>query len=115
MANDTITINRGDTYSRTINLLDSAGDAIDATGYTIYFTVRKNVVSTSSSSDTDALISETIAGDASGVHTLTVTAAETNIDPGNYFYDIQIKKSDDTISSSTKASFIINGDVTRAV
>ena len=114
MANDTITINRGDTYSRTINLKDSAGDAIDATGYTIYFTVRKNVVSTSSSSDTDALISETIAGDASGVHTLTVTAAETNIDPGNYFYDIQIKKSDDTISSSTKASFIINGDVTRA-
>jgi len=114
MANDTITINRGDTYSRTINLLDSSGDAIDATGYTIYFTVRKNVVATSSSTDTDALISETIAGDASGIHTLTVTAAETNIDPGNYFYDIQIKKSDDTISSSTKASFIINGDVTRA-
>ena len=114
MANNTITINRGDTYSRTINLKDSAGDLIDATNYTIYFTVRKNIVSTSSSSDTDALISETIAGDASGVHTLTVTAAETNIEPGSYFYDIQIKKSDDTISSSSASSFVVNGDITRA-
>jgi len=114
MANDTIIINRGDTYSRTINLKDSAGDLIDATGYTIYFTVRKNVVSTSSSSDTDAIIYETIAGDASGIHTLTVTSTETNVDPGNYFYDIQIKKSDDTISSSSASSFVVNGDITRA-
>jgi len=114
MANDTITINRGDTYSRTINLKDSAGDAIDATGYTIYFTVRKHTASTSSSSDTDALIYKTVAGDASGIHTLTVSSTETNIEPGSYFYDIQIKKSDNTISSSSVSSFVVNGDITRA-
>ena len=114
MANNTITINRGDTYVRTINLKDSAGDLIDATGYTIYFTVRKYVADKSSSSDTDALISETVAGDVSGIQTLTVSSTDTNIIPGNYFYDIQIKKSDDTISSSSSAIFIINGDITRA-
>ena len=110
MANDTITINRGDTYVRTINLLDSAGDPIDATGWTIYFTVRKNVADTSATSDTD----KTVAGDVSGIHTLTVSSTETNITPGNYFYDIQIKKADDTISSSSSASFVINGDITRS-
>ena len=114
MANNIITINRGDTYSRTINLKDSAGDLIDATNYTIYFTVRKHIASTSSSSDTDALIYKTVVGDASGVHTLTVTAAETNIEPGSYFYDIQIKKSDNTISSSIASSFVVNGDITRS-
>ena len=114
MANDTITINRGDTYSRTINLKDSSGDFINATGWTISFTVRKNVVSTSSSSDTDALIHETISGDASGIHTLNVTSTESNINPGKYLYDIQIKKSDNTISSSSVGSFVVNGDITRA-
>ena len=114
MANDTITINRGDTYTRTINLKDSSGNFIDATGWTIYFTVRKNVVAFSSSTDTDALIYKTISGDASGIHTLTVASTDTNKISGKYFYDIQVKKSDGTIESTDKALFIINGDITRA-
>lgn len=114
MANDTITINRGDTYSRTINLKDSSGTLIDATGYTIYFTVRKDSPANSSSTDTDAVITKTIDGDVSGVHTLTVSASETNFSPGNYLYDIQIKKSDNTIISSSSSSFVVNGDITRA-
>ena len=114
MANDTITINRGDTYSRTINLKDSAGTLIDATGWTIYFTVRKNVTDSSVSTDTNSIIHNTIAGDASGIHTLTLSSTETNINPRSYYYDIQIKKSDDTISSSVAGSFVVNGDITRA-
>lgn len=115
MANDIITINRGDTYSRTVNIIDSAGDPINASGWTIYFTVRKIPASNSSTSDTDAVINKTVAGDVSGIQTLTVTSTETNISPGNYFYDIQIKKSDNTISSSSASSFVVNGDITRAV
>lgn len=114
MASDTITINRGDTYSRTINIKDSDGVAINATGWNIYFTVRKNVADKSSSSDTDALISATVSGAASGIQTLTVSSTDTNITPGKYIYDIQIKKGDGTISSSSSAIFTIAGDITRA-
>ena len=114
MVDNTITINRGDTYSRTINLLDGDGNAIDATGWTIYFTVRKVVADTSTSTDVDALISKTVAGDVSGSQTLTLTSTQTNIEPGDYFYDFEIKKGDNTISSSTSLSFIIKGDITRS-
>jgi len=115
MAADTITINRGDTYSRTINLKDSSGTLIDATGYSIYFTIRKVVAATSASTDTDAIITKTISGEASGVHELTLTSSDTNVDAAKYLYDIQIKKSDNTIISSTSAYFVVNGDVTRSV
>ncbi len=114
MANNKITMNRGDTYTRTVNLLDSSGSAIDASGWTIYFTVRKFAADKSISSDSNALITKTIAGDVSGIQTLTLTSTQTNVNPGNYFYDIQIKKADSTISSSVADSFVINGDMTRA-
>lgn len=109
----TIIINRQDTYTRTINLIDSNGDPIDATGWTIYFTVRTTASVTSITDDTSAVITKTVAGDISGIQNLTLTSTQTDIDPGTYKYDIQIKKSDDTISSSTPAIFIVNGDITR--
>jgi hypothetical protein len=113
MANDEISINRQDTYSKTVNLKDEDGNLIDASGWTIYFTVRDFVADTSISVDTDALISTSFAGSASGIHTLTLTSSETNICPGNYFYDFQVKKTDGTISSPSKGNFIIKGDITR--
>lgn len=114
MANNKITVNRGDTYARTINIKDADGVAIDATGWTIYFTVRKEVVDKSVSSDLDSLIYKQISGDASGSQSLVLTSSDTNINPGNYFYDIQIKKTDDTIASSVSETFVIAGDITRA-
>lgn len=114
MATD-ITLNRQDTYSRSVNIQDSAGDYIDCTGWTIYFTVRDNTPITSVTTDTGALISKTITGEASGIHTLTLTSEDTDVDPSTYLYDFQIKKGDGTISSSTKASFIVKGDITRSI
>lgn len=114
MANDKITINRQDTYTRTINLVDSAGDPIDATGWTIYFTVRTAIPDTSIEDDTGASIAKEIAGDVSGIHTLLLTSSDTDISPMAYFYDFQIKKDDGTITSSNKAPFIVSGDITRA-
>jgi len=114
MTNDTITINRQDTYSRTVNIKDEAGAFIDATGWTIFFTVRTSVSKTSVSDDTDAAISKTIAGDVSGIQTLLLTSDDIDIDPKTYVYDFEIKKDDGTITSSIKADFIVNGDVTRS-
>lgn len=110
----TITINRQDTYSRTVNIKDADGNLIDASGWTIYFTIRKHVAKTTTLTDTDSIVTKTIAGDASGIQTLTLTSDDTDVDPKTYIYDFQIKKGDGTISSSASAKFIISGDVTRA-
>ncbi len=114
MADDTITINRQDTYARSIKLKDSNNNYINATGWTIYFTVRTAVASTATVNDTDAVIAKTISGESSGIHTLTLTDSDTDIDPATYLYDIQIKKSDDTISSSEYGNFVVAGDITRS-
>jgi hypothetical protein len=115
MTDDTITINRQDTYVRTVNLKDENGTFIDATGWEISFTVRTSIAATSVEDDTGAIISKVIPGEASGIQTLTLTSTDTDIDPASYIYDFQVKKADDTISSSTRALFVVNGDVTRLV
>ena len=44
---------------------------------------------------------------------ITLTSSDTDVDPKSYIYDFQIKKSDGTISSSSRALFVVDGDVTR--
>ena len=48
-----ITIKRGDTYNYTINIKNDLGVAIDASGWDIWFTVRKSAVTNTVVSDTD--------------------------------------------------------------
>lgn len=78
------------TLVRTFSLTDSAGDAIDITGYTFYFTIKEN------KSDTyaNALLAKTYTNTVdpeTGIITITLTASDTNITPGDYFYDIEYK------------------------
>lgn len=111
----TIRIKRNDTWAKTLNVLDNDGNLIDTTGWTIYFTVRSSIPATGISDDTDAIIAKEIAGNSTGIHTLELTSAETNIDPAEYVFDVQIKKSDDTIHSTETGTFVIQSDITRSV
>lgn len=113
MVDNTITINRGDTYSKTFSFLDSDGNLFNATGWTAYFAVRRNKPNTSTSSDNDALISKTIPGTVSGETTFQLTSDNTNIDPGEYFYDFQINSPSSTVESTGPNSFVIVADITR--
>lgn len=63
--------------------------AIDITGYTIFFTVKKNT----SQSDTDAIITKTIlpgqlTDPTHGITRLTLTDTDTDIAKGSYVYDL---------------------------
>jgi len=109
-----IRINRSDTYERTINIRDEDGVLINCTGWTIYFTVRTSVPATSVVDDSGASISKSIAGVSSGIHTLTLTPTDTDIDVATYFFDIQVKKDDGSIHSIRAGSFIVEGDITRS-
>lgn len=111
MAN--IKIKRNDTYSDVLKTLDCNGDLVDASGWTIYFTVRSSIPATTIVDDTDAVISKTITGLASGEHTLTLTKTETDIAPGDYVFDIQIDYGDGTQKSSETGILVIQPDITR--
>ena len=107
-----ITIKRGDTYNYNIIIKDGDGVAINTTGWTIWFTVRKNIVSNTIVSDSDALISKELSGTVTGIIPISLSYTETDLPVGSHYYDIQIKNLNGIHSSST-GRFIVEADVTR--
>jgi hypothetical protein len=108
-----ITTIRGDTRTVTATFLDSDGAAIDLTGGTIFFTVN---ASNSPTDDTSAAIEVDVTSfDAptTGVQDITLTAANTNITPGTYYYDIQFVSASGVVTSLPQNKFIVKADISR--
>jgi hypothetical protein len=104
---------RGD--SHTINLtITDGGSPVNLTGYTVFFTVNadKDPVSDSAAAiekDITSFISPT-----SGEATIELDPADTNsLEPGGYWYDIQLKDGSGNITSFPKDRFTIVSDITR--
>lgn len=110
-----ITIIRGDSRTITATFIDSDGDPIDLTGGEIFFTANSDSAPTS---DSSAAISKDITSfDAptTGVQAINLTASDTNVTPGTYFYDIQFVSSAGTVISQPKNKLIVQSDITRRV
>lgn len=74
------------TFSTTVNVEDTAGDAINLFGYSASSQIRKSYYSSSANNFTAS-----ITGIANGEITLSMTAANTaNMSPGRYLYDLVI-------------------------
>lgn len=93
---------------------------IDICDWDIKFTVRKAVPSTSTASDKDAVIHKQadIIDGKNGVAYFTITSADTNIEPGEYWYDIQYIRpigctGEVKVRSLPRGKYIILGDITR--
>ena len=109
-----IVINKGDSKTFNVTITNNAS-VLNITGYTVFFTVKKNTNS-DNSTDSDALISKTITSHTSptlGLTTISLSSTETSINPGAYVYDIQLKDGSGNITSSVADKFIVRGDVTR--
>jgi len=110
-----ISVIRGDTCSFNLIFKDSNKDPIDLTGWTIYFTIRKFVASSSIRNDDCAVFSKQITtGDDTGIIAIDLTSRDTNIEPEMYKYDIQYKKPDGTTKSTSIYEFEILEDITRS-
>jgi len=80
------------TFSTTVNVENSNGDAINLYGYSAASQIRKSYYSASSNNFT-----ATVTGIANGEITLTMTAANTaTISPGRYLYDLVITSPEGT-------------------
>ena len=88
------------------------GVAENITGWTVFFTVKKN----NNQTDADSSISKTITvhTNASGGETqIVLSPTETDIEQGNYVYDITYIDSSGNRKTIDPEKFIVIGNVTR--
>ena len=92
------------------------GMPVDISGWTAWLTVRKDIPLTSVINDLDAIISKRIdvIDGTSGKVSFALTNEETDIDPRNYMYDVQMKSADNKINNTIVGKFTIYGDATRS-
>ena len=111
--NPKITIIKRDSYSFPLTFKDADCNAIDITGYTIFFTVK--TLANIDNADTSAIIQKNITTHTSpttGQSLLTLTTTDTDQTAGTYWYDLQVKTPAGNIISCEKGEFVINQDVT---
>lgn len=100
---------RGDSAS--INFV-MAG--VDLTGATVFFTAKPEL--TDDSGDTNAVIAKGVVSHTDPTNGRTVIdldPTDTDVEPGIYFYDIQVKKASGAIVSIPARKLRIWADVTR--
>lgn len=109
-----ISIIRGTDNSITITFKES-GVVIDITDYTILFTVKKQC--DINKDDTFALIEKTITTHSDPTHgesTLELSSTDTDIDEGNYYWDLRLIK-DGIITQTQRDNLEITNGITKRI
>ena len=100
-------IDQGTSYSTTVNVTDDDDNPVDLTGYTGAAQMRKHYTSITS-------YAFTVAVDAAGTVTLSMTANATNAIPyGRYVYDCELTDHSGTKSRLVEGIVTISPQVTR--
>ncbi len=113
MANS-IEVFRADDTTLTITFKDSAGTAIDITGYTVWFIVKERREDT----DIEALINKTVTSHSdptNGITTVDLTNSDTDIVADNLFYGIKWKDTSDDVLTIDDGDFKIKQGVVRKI
>jgi len=102
---------RGDTVTYTLNFVNSDDSPKNLTNCEVFFTVKKYL----SDSDDNAIIKKDFSNfnnPASGIAILELTHTETNVEAGEYYFDMQLKNSDGKIYTIMNGIYNIIQDVT---
>jgi hypothetical protein len=102
-------IEQNATFSTTVNVVDSAGAAVNLYGYSASTKMRKSYYATSAT-----IITSTITGNANGEITLSMTAANTaNLTPGRSVFDLLITAPNGTKTRVIEGIIVISPGVTQ--
>lgn len=105
----------GSDFSYDVTLTDSAGAAIDLTGYTFYMTVKK----AKSNSDENAIFKKTVTtipNPTLGIVTIPIVRTDTlNVTPGIYPYDIKYESGTNAVRTVLYGNFKIIQGVTDVI
>jgi len=97
-----LVIDQGTTFQADIDVTDSAGDALNLSGYNAAGQMRKTYASNTAIDFTAGIQSE-----ANGTVRISLSAAETHgIKAGRYVYDVEIKK-----TSTNEVTRIVEGQI----
>lgn len=105
---------RGDSLPLNFEFTDTEGVAVNITGWTIFFTLKKN----KGDIDNAAILTRTITpanltDPINGQTVFTMSAAETDALLGTYYWDAQLKTADGLIYTIISGTITFLEDVTR--
>ena len=104
-----IFIDQGATFTTTVTVSDSNGDAVNLSGYSVAAQIRKSHLSSTSTAFT-ASISNASAGEI----TISLTDSQTtSLEAGRYVYDVLITASGGTTTRVVEGQVTVNPSVTR--
>jgi len=86
-----IQLHKGNPYSKSVEIKDSDGKALDLTGRTIFCSIKS--LRDDADTDADALITKEVTSHSEptkGLSVITFSAADTDIEPGLYVADIKV-------------------------
>lgn len=107
----TLSLIRRDDVDLDVTFTDKDGEAIDITGCTVFFTLKKNRTDT----DADAILQKEVTSHTiplQGKTRISLDHDETDIAPRYYFFDVQVEDTDEKIISSAVGQVKITQDVT---
>lgn len=113
-----IKIIRGDDETIDAVFKHSDGTVFDITGYTVFFTVKKECeIDVSDSMDATAVIKKSVVNHTAptlGQTKITLNSTDTNQAPGIYYWDLQLVKNG-IVSSTQRGELELSTDITRRV
>lgn len=105
---------QGDDHAIQVTFKDEDGVAINITGYTVYFTVKKKP--DADEDDSTAVLKKEVSSHTdptNGITNIEIAGADTeDVEPRRYFYDLQLKDASDKISSSKYGVLELIPDIT---
>lgn len=111
----TISIKKGNDRNLAATVTNAAGAAVDITGWSVRFTVKK----IDTDPDSSAVINKLITAfdtPTAGIMNIPIDGADTDTtDPGHYFFDIRVRDAANKEHSSDTGDFYIVHPVTDEV
>lgn len=107
-----ITRKRGDTYAEEVLVVDSAGAAVDITGYSFTLTVDPSKAPVDSSNNVLSLAG-VITDAAGGAVEFAPSDVQADITPARYWYDIQMVDAAGRKKTIQSGRFTIEQDITK--
>jgi hypothetical protein len=114
MGNINLTLTRGDSHTFGLTLTNkSDGSVRDITGWTFYLTIKSNITDLDSAAVLQKVVTSHI-DPTNGKTTIGIVPTDTfNIEPGDYFYDIQALTNLNNVYTIAKGTMSIEWDATR--
>jgi len=108
------TLYRGDSREYNLTFTNNEGGAIPITSWKVYFTVKLSYMD----DDSKAVIKKDITDHddpENGKTIIKLLPNDTNIAPGNYYYDIKIKRAENDIRIILIGRVVVEQAITRRI